>query len=75
MVLFYILMAFGRLYKHSLNPEKQEGVAERPIQKSKTNERVWNNTATEIKLKSFKKKWKTEPCFIQERVFFLLSAA
>lgn len=61
MVLFYILMALGRLCKHSLNPEKQEGVAERPIQKLKTNERVWNNTATEIKLKSSRKNGK--PCF------------
>lgn len=49
----FILHSYGfREAMHSLNPEKQEGVVERPIQKSKTDERVWNNTATGIKSKA-----------------------
>lgn len=37
----FILRSYGlREAMHSLNPEKQEGVIERTIQKSKTDERV-----------------------------------
>ncbi len=50
-VWFYLHSYGYREAMHSLNPEKQEGVVERPIQNLKPMRRVWNNTATEIKLK------------------------